>query len=195
MVKQFLDDPMVIERLVDRCREGDALAWESLVRRFQGRIFGLAFFYVKDHEEARDMAQEVFVRVYRGLEGFQNGQAFVPWMIALARNCCIDHLRRRNVRANLSENLPDHGEDPPHPGPSPYLSLEQSTRKKMLYQALDRMSPQSREMILLKEIQGLKLQDVADLLAIPLGTAKSRSGRARQELASVIQRLNPEMVG
>ena len=83
--------------LVDRCRQGDDLAWERLVRTFQGRVYALAYHYVRDADAARDLAQEIFVRVYQKIDTF-SGQAFLPWLLRLARNLCIDRLRRIKAR-------------------------------------------------------------------------------------------------
>jgi RNA polymerase sigma-70 factor (ECF subfamily) len=176
--------------LVDRCRRGDALAWEALVRRFQGRVFAVAFHYVRDVEEARDLAQDVFVKVYRSLESFTGG-AFLPWLLRLTRNCAIDRLRRKKARPP-AEDLPvEEGVGLPDPGPSPEDSWVSDARKRLVHRALDGMSPQNREMILLKDIQGLNLNEIAELLDVPVGTVKSRSSRARLELARRVVALDP----
>ena len=86
------------DTLLERCRQGDDLAWETLVRQHQGRVFGVALHFLRDREEARDAAQEIFLRVYTRLDSLADGQAFLPWLLRLARNCCIDRLRRREVR-------------------------------------------------------------------------------------------------
>lgn len=83
------------QHLVHRCQSGDELAWEMLVRRFQNRVVAVAYHYVRSREEARDVAQEVFVRIYRSMPSFRQTDRFVPWMLQVARSCSIDHLRRR----------------------------------------------------------------------------------------------------
>jgi RNA polymerase sigma-70 factor (ECF subfamily) len=177
--------------LVERCRRGDGLAWEVLVRRFQGRIYGVAFHYLRNTEEARDMAQEIFIRIYRRLDSFRGEDRFLPWMLSLARNACIDRLRRQKARPPSTDLPVDEGREIPDAGPSPEQASETEARKRLLYRALAGMSETNREMILLKEIQGLKLQEIASLLALPLGTVKSRSNRARVELASKIRVIDP----
>jgi len=106
-------------RLVIRCQSGDELAWEALVRRFQGRIYALACHYVGAGEEARDVAQETFIKLYRSLSAFGQTEAFIPWMLRIARSCAIDHLRRRKVRPPAQDipiedmhGLADEGESP-----------------------------------------------------------------------------------
>jgi RNA polymerase sigma-70 factor (ECF subfamily) len=177
--------------LVERCREGDDLAWEVLVRRFQRRVFGVAYGYLRSREEARDMAQEIFVRLYERLDSFRGGDRFLPWLLSMARNACIDRLRRQKARPPASDLSVDDGPEIPDAAADPEQEAEAEGRRRLLYRALARMSHTNREMILLKEIQGLKLEEIATMLALPLGTVKSRSNRARVELATKIRGLDP----
>jgi RNA polymerase sigma-70 factor (ECF subfamily) len=181
--------------LVHRCRGGDALAWEALVRRLQSRVFGLAYHYVRDREEARDLAQEIFVRVYQGLDRCRDDACFLPWMMRIGRNCCIDRVRRIKARPSQDQSIDIPQGEPEDDRPGPYEALQTSSSRSLVYRALDRLSDTSREMILLKEIQGLKLSEIAEMLAIPLGTVKSRSGRARVELARAIVAIDPSYGG
>ncbi|HOG29132.1 MAG TPA: sigma-70 family RNA polymerase sigma factor [Vicinamibacterales bacterium] len=92
-------DATDLRSLVDGCRAGDALAWEGFVRRLQGRIFALAYSYVGEREDARDLAQEIFVRLYETRAQWAEGDEFLPWLFRVARNRSVDYLRRRKVRA------------------------------------------------------------------------------------------------
>jgi RNA polymerase sigma-70 factor (ECF subfamily) len=183
----LLDDATLLER----CRQGNDLAWEALVRRYQGRVYSVAYHYMREPEEARDAAQEVFIRVYQRLETFQGGETFLPWLLSLARNCCIDRLRKRKVRTPASSVPLDDA--PQIAAEQPTAEDEASSRsaEKLLYRALDRLSDKNREIILLKEIQGLKLEEIAQMLSLPIGTVKSRSNRARIELARKVRVLDP----
>ncbi len=177
--------------LLDRCRRGDDLAWEALVRRYQRRVFAVAYHYMRNREEARDMAQEVFVKIYQQLGRYEVGKKFLPWMLSVARNACIDQLRKRKARPPLQDVSID---DRPHlatGGPTPEEEMEEDSRRRLLYRALARMSDANREIILLKEIQGMRLEEISRLLALPLGTIKSRSSRARVELATKLRVLDP----
>lgn len=178
-----------LDTLLARCREGDPLAWEALVRRFQGRIYGTALFYLRDREEARDTAQEVFVRVYQHLRVVRDAESFLPWMLRLARNCCVDRLRvlrpggrEKRVGMEIAERVSDAG-------PSPEDSLIEDTRRTTLHRALATLSEAHREIVLLKDIHQLKLGEIGTLLGLPLGTIKSRSNRARAELAKAVRGL------
>ena len=177
--------------LLERCRSGDDLAWEALIRQYQGRVYGLAFHYVRDREEARDLAQEAFVRVYRGLETFDGRHPFASWLLMITRNLCIDHLRRKKVRPPASDVQVDADVPIASPGTSPEDHVVRTGRHALLYRALARLTPINREIIVLKEIQGLSLDEIGSVLGVPLGTVKSRSSRARVELARHVLALDP----
>lgn len=180
-----------LSSLIERCRRGDDLAWEALVRAYQGRVYGLAYHYVRNAEEARDLAQDVFVRIYRRLHTFEGHETFVSWMLLLARNLCIDHLRRKAARPPASDVAVDDGAPLPDGEPLPDEAFASDRRKRLVHRALGQLSETYREIILLKEIEGLKLEEIAKLLDVPLGTVKSRSARARVELARQVLALDP----
>jgi len=96
-------EPLDVGTLIERCRRGDELAWEALVRRYQSRVYSVTLHYLRNDEEARDTAQDVFVRVYRRLDSFHGGEGFLPWLLRLARNAAIDRLRRRAARPPVDD--------------------------------------------------------------------------------------------
>lgn len=161
------------------------------MRRYQARVYGLALSYVRNAEEARDVAQEIFVRIYRKLDSFDDQENFLPWLLRVGRNVCIDHLRRAKARGADVNTPIEEDSDWPDRGLSPESEAAAGESRKLIRAALARLSETSREMIILKEIQGLKLEEIASLLALPLGTVKSRSNRARTELARVVLALDP----
>ena len=176
--------------LLRRCQDGDELAWEVLVRQHQGRICSIAYGYVGDQDEARDLAQDIFVRLYQNLDSCTDPDRFQYWLTRIARNACIDHLRRRKVRPP-HQDIPAEDLSGLSDGrPTPEDDWVKSSRKKMVYRAMQMLSEINREIILLKDIQDLPLEEIAKLLELPLGTVKSRSSRARVELAQVITELN-----
>lgn len=177
---------MEIGELLDGCRRGDELAWEALVRRFQARVYGIAVFYLGNAEEARDLAQEVFVRLYRRLDACTNDETFVPWLIQIARNAAIDRLRRIKARPQGVGTPVEEMWDLASPEPGPEEHLRTTRRRDLVHRALAKLSRINREIILLKEIQGMSLESIAELLKVPIGTVKSRSNRARIELAREI---------
>lgn len=186
---RWMGSDIDLRTIIDRCRRGDALAWEALVRGFQARIYGLALHYVRSPEEARDVAQEIFVRIYEKLGRFEDSDTFVPWMLRLGRNVCIDHLRRARSRGAGSRIPIDDTPDLPDSRPTPETAASSEEDRRIVRRALGRLSEPYREMILLKEIQGLPLEEIASMLQVPLGTVKSRSSRARLELARAVREL------
>jgi RNA polymerase sigma-70 factor, ECF subfamily len=180
-----------VATLLERCRQGDDLAWEALVRHFQTRVYSVAIHYMRNAEDARDAAQEIFVRIYERLDAFHGDQAFLPWMLRLSRNVCIDALRRRKSRPQAADIAPEETERLVSEGPTPRDDSEARSTRDLLYRAMDRMSDSDREILMLKEIQGLKVEEIASLLKIPIGTVKSRCNRARIDLATRVRRLDP----
>lgn len=178
--------------LVERCRQGDDLAWEALVRRWQGRVYGLAWHYLGNAEDARDAAQEAFVRVYRQLGSF-DGDRFQAWLLRITRNLCLDQLRRRKTRPPLEELRAADEDDaaPTDAAPSPEQAWLSGARRRVVHEALRRLNGPNREVILLKDIQGLKLGEIAGMLGLPVGTVKSRAHRARLELARHVVAIDP----
>jgi len=178
--------------LLDRCRHGDELAWEALVREYQSRVYGLAYHYSGNPEDARDIAQTAFIKIYRQLDSCVGARHFLPWMICVTRNTSIDHLRRRNARPPTQDVSADGLGGLPDRGTTPEEITLALSRKELLYRALRALTELNREIILLREIQELTLEEVASMLRVPLGTIKSRLPRARLELAEKVLTLSAE---
>jgi RNA polymerase sigma-70 factor (ECF subfamily) len=177
---------MELGTLLDRCRQGDELAWEAFVRQYQRRLYSLATCYATDPDEARDLAQDVFVRLYQTRRQWPDENAFLPWMIRVARNLCLDKVRARKVRPPATDVVADEMLDLAATTGDPDENYVASSRRHLFYRALGKLTALSREMIFLKEIQGLQVEEIAGMLRIPLGTVKSRSNRARLELARTV---------
>lgn len=170
-------------------RQGDPLAWEAFVRAHQGRVFGLAYHYTTHAEDARDLTQDVFVRIYQNLDRIPEGEGLVGWLVRLTRNACIDFLRRRKARPPAWDLPVEEVFGLASPEADPAQAHLAAAQRRGLHQALRELTELNREMILLKEIQGLALEEIARLLGVPLGTVKSRSNRARLELADKLTAL------
>ncbi len=176
--------------LLKRCRQGNELAWEVLVRKHQGRICSIAYGYVGEQDEAMDLAQEIFVRVYKSLDTCIDAEKFQSWLVRIARNACIDHLRRLKARPPQRDIPAEDMVALASGGPTPEEEWIRSSRQKLVHRALQCLSEINREIIVLKDIQGLPLEEISGLLDLPLGTVKSRSSRARIELARAITEMN-----
>ena len=177
--------------LIQRTLAGERDAFELVVRRYQDRAYWAAAHLLGDAEEARDVAQEAFLRAYRALARFDFGMSFYTWLYRIVVNLCIDHLRRRKARPPVEDLAIESGLELEADGPTPEEASDEQTRRRLLYRALDGMKEDNREIILLKDIQGLKLEEIARMLALPIGTVKSRSNRARIELAKRVVALDP----
>jgi len=186
---------MELPELLQRCRHGDELAWEALVRGNQARIYGIAYGYVGNAEEARDLAQEVFVRIYQKLNTCRDPERFLPWMVRITRTMCVDHLRRAKARPPAHDVPVDDDVGLTADGPDPEQHAIVNARKRLVYRAMRTLSVINREIIVLKEMQGLPQEEIASMLRVPLGTVKSRANRARIELAKAITALGggPEL--
>ncbi len=180
-----------IDTLAARCRAGDDLAWEALVRECQGRVFAIALHYLREREEARDAAQEVFIKIYNGLDSLQPDAPFLPWMLRTARNCCIDRLRRLKVRTPERPVPVNEALDAASNEPTPEESWLTGATRRLVHRAMGALTEKNREILLLHHIQQLKLDEIAELLGVPIGTVKSRSNRARIELAKEVRRIDP----
>ena len=183
-------DATELAALVEPCRAGDALAWEAFVRGFQGRIFALSYSYVGDREEARDLAQEIFVRLYETRDQWAGGDEFLPWLFRVARNRSIDYLRRRKVRTPAVAVSDETLAEFPDAAPGPETQAVESDRRTLLRAALAGLTAINREIVVLRDVHGLSVQHVASILAIPVGTVKSRASRARVELAAKVLALS-----
>lgn len=175
--------------LLDRCRAGDELAWEALVVTHQGRICSLAYHYTGSEEEALDVAQEIFVKVWKQLASCREPERFDAWLMQIARHACLDHLRRRKARPPAQDLAAEDLVYLADTGSRPDDDYEADRRRRLLEAGLQQLSPLNREVIVLKDVQGLSLEEIATMLDVPVGTVKSRTSRARVELGKALLSL------
>ena len=184
--------------LVHRCLQGDPVAWQHLVQAQHRRVYGLCYRFTGCAADAEDLTQDVFLKVYRNLEQFnQDRGSFQTWLTSLTRNLLVDHFRRsrqdRDTRSldvgwsepdepqTLSDRLPDA-----RPGPHEHsVNRELQT---MVQQALVQVSPELREAVILRDLKDMDYKEIAQVLRIPEGTVKSRISRGRMELARLLER-------
>ncbi len=181
----YTDHPDV--SLVARCLRGDETAWEDLLRLHSRRVYGLCFRFTNSGQEAQDLTQEVFLRVFRTLKTFRSTEgSFTTWLARVTRNLLIDHYRRtRQERAtdSIEEQLPVIEEESAASSPRPDQSLAGREASEILQAALQTLSPDLREAVILRDLQEMEYREIADVLQIPEGTVKSRINRGRAELA------------
>jgi RNA polymerase sigma-70 factor, ECF subfamily len=184
------DSPDVVESLIQRCLHGDQLAWEQIVRQYWRKVFNVAYKFVGKHDAAEDLTQDIFLKIFKSLDTFDRRANFQTWLISISRNLCIDHYRSvRKERETIDRDV-DAGElAPASAEPGPVAALEQSDRVALLKQALSALPDTLRTAVLLRDIQELSYQEIADRLRLPEGTVKSRINRGRTELARQIRKL------
>ena len=163
-----------------------------MVRGYQPRVYSIAFHYLGNAEEAKDAAQEIFLRIYRNIDQCRTADMFLPWTIKISRNLCIDLLRRRAARPQTTGHSMDEMPESPNQDMNPEESWMAKSRRKMIHRALQQLTALNREILILKDIHGMALEQIASLLKVPLGTVKSRSNRARLELAQKVLALHQQ---
>ncbi len=178
-------------QLVERCLSGEEAAWEDLVKIHTRRVFAICYRFVGSDQEAQDLTQEVFLRVFRSLKSFRAGEgSFTVWLARLSRNLLIDHYRRTKLdRAtdSIEEQLPMLEEKTAMSARTDGLVAGREA-SEMLQAALQKLSPELRETVILRDLEELEYREVAQVLNVPEGTVKSRLNRGRAELARLLRR-------
>ena len=170
--------------LVGRCRRGDETAWRELVARHTRRVFGIAYRFVGRVDEAEDLTQDIFVKVFQSLDRYRESDgAFSTWVGTVARNHAIDQYRRRREERRRRIDDPAVLDTVPAGEESALKSLEREDVKRLVHRGLRALPADLREALVLCDLQGLSYDEVAATLEIPLGTVKSRINRGRIELA------------
>lgn len=179
-------------QLVDRCLSGDSAAWEEIVRQNSRRIYNLCFRFTGRPEDAEDLAQEAFIRVYRNLGSYRSDQgSLLTWISSLTRNLLIDHYRRTRYQ-RVTDSIDDEELAPGHELPSRERGPDQAVWgrevRDYVQEALTRLSPELREAVILRDLQDMDYKEIALALHLPEGTVKSRINRGRIELARLLKK-------
>ena len=173
-----------IESLIQRCLHGDQSAWELIVRQHWRKVFNIAYKFVGKHDEAEDLTQDIFMKIFKSLDTFDRRANFQTWLISVSRNLCIDHYRSvRKERETIDRDVDANELSPASVDPGPIAALEQRDRVVLLKVALAELPETLRTAVLMRDIQEMSYQEIADKLRLPEGTVKSRINRGRTELA------------
>ncbi len=176
------------EELVEACRAGEASAFDVLVARWEDKIRGAAWRVLGSQEEARDVAQETFLRAYRGIDGFKREARFSSWLYQIAVNLCRDRLRRRRTRTSVSlEELEQSGSVLVEGGPGAQEQLLAEDLASAVRRAIDALPVEQREVVILKEYQDLTFLEIAQALEVPVSTVKTRLYRGLGQLRLRLQ--------
>lgn len=178
--------------LILRARAGDGLAWEEIITGYSRRIFNLAYRFTSSVEAAEDLTQEVFVRIYRTLDQYDPKQGDLSnWLMRLARNLIIDDYRhrQRNPQNSMADAVDDHSYHLRAVGNSAQKEMERRELAARVQEGIDKLPPDLKTCVILRDIEELSYQEIVDVLKIPEGTVKSRINRGRIELAKVLKRM------
>jgi len=182
-----LDQP-----LVSRCLDGDEAAWEELVRQHTRQVYGLCFRFTNSAQEAQDLTQDVFLRVFKTIKTFRSAEgSFHTWLARVTRNLLIDHYRRtrqERVTDSIEEQLPMLQEKGGSAAARPDQALAGQEASAILQATLQKLSPDLREAVILRDLQEMEYREIAEVLDIPEGTVKSRINRGRAELARLLRK-------
>ena len=182
--------PLTPDSLIEQCLSGNQEAWETIVRQNWRKVFNVAYKFVGKHDEAEDLTQDIFLKIFKALKTFDRRANFQTWIISISRNLCIDHYRSiRKERQTIAREVDASDLQPLSRDRNPYALAEHQDLRAQLRQALDVLPETLRTAVVLRDLQELSYQEIADRLALPEGTVKSRINRGRLELARQLKRL------
>jgi RNA polymerase sigma-70 factor, ECF subfamily len=183
------------KKLVERCLQGEDSAWEAIVSYYGKRIYNLSYRYVNRRDEAEDLTQEIFIKVYQNLKSFRPEMGSLQnWVLKIGRNLIIDRYRQSRrfqaiggIEEMEAMNLRDENT------PDPLRAAEQEEASAFLMSGLRALSPELKEALILRDLEKMSYQEITELLAIPEGTVKSRINRARVELAKLLVKRRSQL--
>ena len=180
-------------QVIERVLAGDVNAFEELVTQYEKPVYNLALRMTDNAEDAADMAQEAFIKAYNSLSSFRGDSKFSVWLYRIVSNVCLDFLRRQSRRSALSLSVEDdEGEDVqldvPDESMSPEAQLERKLTRESVREGLKQLPEDYRQILLLRELQGLSYDEIAETLGIGVGTVKSRIFRAREKLCAFLSK-------
>jgi len=188
---EFRAEARTESRLVERCLSGEQGAWEELVKSYTKRVYSICYRFTNRDNEAQDLTQEVFLRVFKSLATFRSGEgSFSVWLTRLTRNLLVDHYRRTK-QERVTDALEDkltvlEGSTAQHSRTDGLLANREAS--ELLQLGLQKLSPELREAVILRDLQEMEYREIARVLDVPEGTVKSRLNRGRAELARVLRR-------
>jgi RNA polymerase sigma-70 factor (ECF subfamily) len=182
--------PATPDSLIEQCLAGDQSAWEQIVRQNWRKVFNVAYKFVGKHDEAEDLTQDIFLKIFKALNTFDRRANFQTWIISISRNLCIDHYRSvRKERQTIARDVDSNDLQPATTERGPYAQAEHQDLRAQLRQALETLPMTLRTAVVLRDLQELSYQEIADRLGLPEGTVKSRINRGRIELAHQLKRV------
>jgi len=199
-----LEDAQLAAMLVRRCVAGDTAAWEEIAQRYHRRIYNICYRFAGSADDAQDLTQEVFIKMYRTLKSYDLERgAFMTWVTTITRNLLVDHFRK-SKQDRMTESLdsaPSEHEDAmplseqiPDKAQAPDARVQSGEVGQAVHLALQKLSPELREAVILRDLQDMDYKEIATVLKVPEGTVKSRINRGRAELARLLQRTYKQVM-
>jgi len=190
--------------LVRRCIAGEAAAWEEIVQRYHRRIYNICYRFSGSPDQAQDLTQEVFIKMYGSLKSYDSQRAaFMTWMTTITRNLLVDYFRKtkqERMTDSLDAATSEHedalplSERIPDKALPPDARVQSRETKEAVHRALQKLSPDLREAVILRDLQDMDYREIATVLRVPEGTVKSRINRGRAELARLLQRTYRQVI-
>jgi RNA polymerase sigma-70 factor, ECF subfamily len=180
--------------LVRRCQEGDANAFDQLVTRYRTKVYAMVYGMVQNEQDAWDLAQEGFLKAWRSIHRFKGQSSFYTWLYRIMTNVTIDSLRRKGIHgeAEFDDRITPANVDPgsrttPSSTPLPHKKLEQGEIRQRIDEAIAKLTPEHRAVIVMKEIEDLQYNEIAEILNCSIGTVMSRLFYARRKLQNLLR--------
>ena len=199
-----MEDVQIVHGLIRRCVSGDAAAWEEIVQRYHRRIYNICYRFAGSSDDAQDLTQEVFIKMYRTLNSYDVERgAFMTWVTTMTRNLLVDHFRKHKqdrITDSLDAAPSEHEDAMPlsdkieYKGPAPDSRVQSGEARSAVHEALQKLSPELREAVILRDLQDFSYSEVAAVLKVPEGTVKSRINRGRAELARLLTRTYKQVI-
>jgi RNA polymerase sigma-70 factor (ECF subfamily) len=181
------------DQIIENIKSGDASAFAALIEKYQDKVYTLCRYMLENPQDAEDAAQETFIKVFRGLGNFTPSSSFYTWLYRIAVNTCLDQKRKNSFFSLFFSS--DHGTSLdafPSRAPTPETALASKQSAQSLQIALNRLSTKLRTALVLKELEGLSYDEIAEVLDVSVGTVKSRISRAREELRKIMQKITEQ---
>lgn len=178
---------MEINELVNDIKAGNTEAWSMLIDRYSKKVYNLALNFAGNRDDASDITQDIFLRVYNNIDKFEEDKNFNSWILKLSKNYCIDYWRKsKNYRQKLELDEDIYNSAIHEDAQTPEDAVIQNSDVQYLRQKLQLLPADLRTLIIMRDIQNYSYQEIAEQLSIPLGTTKSRINRARLKLAKIV---------
>jgi RNA polymerase sigma-70 factor (ECF subfamily) len=189
-----VDGEMSDLELVKRCQAGDTRAFDALVTKYRNRIYSMAYHIIQNETEAWDISQEAFIKAWRAMGSFKSDATFYTWLYRITHNVCYDWMRKKKFESDgeFDDSEKEHrvaagAEAVPRGAPRPDQAMKNAELKVQIDWAISQLSADHRQIILLKEMDGLSYQEIANVMKCSLGTVMSRLFYARKKLQELLE--------